>query len=99
MWRSIRANHLREALFGIMHNITDIATYLKTLAPELGARILESYPPLYAVDDAPSLLIGKLLRSPYPAQMTLRRSTKRSQFLTDQRLQARAGESESLVIW
>ena len=45
-----------------------IATYLRRFSPELGERILESFPPLHAVDDPPSPLIGKLLRKPYPAQ-------------------------------
>lgn len=46
----------------------DIPTYLRTYTSELGQRILASYPPLHCVDDAPSPLIGKLLRKPYPAQ-------------------------------
>ena len=41
-----------------------IADYLR----ELGDRILDSYPPLHAIDDPPSPMIGKLLRKPYPAQ-------------------------------
>ena len=49
-------------------NITDIPTYLRTFTQELGERILESFPPLHAVDDPPSPLIAKLLRKPYPAQ-------------------------------
>jgi hypothetical protein len=51
-----------------MEPITDIATYLRAHAQELGDRILESYPPLHAIDDPPSPLISKLLRNPYPAQ-------------------------------
>jgi hypothetical protein len=49
-------------------NISDIPTYLRAHAQELGNRILESYPPLHSVDDPPSPVIGKLLRKPYPAQ-------------------------------
>ena len=45
-----------------------IADYLRAHAQELGDRILESYPPLHAIDDPPSPLISKLLRKPYPAQ-------------------------------
>jgi hypothetical protein len=45
-----------------------IAEYLRTFTQELGERILESFPPLHAVDDPPSPLISKLLRKPYPAQ-------------------------------
>ena len=51
-----------------MEPITDIATYLRAHAQELGNRILESHPPLHSIDDPPSPIIGKLLRKPYPAQ-------------------------------
>jgi len=51
-----------------MEPITDIPTYLRAHAQELGDRILQSYPPLHAIDDPPSPLINKLLRRPYPAQ-------------------------------
>ena len=45
-----------------------ISDYLRTHSSLLGARIPESLPPLHAIDDPPSPLIGKLLRKPYPAQ-------------------------------
>ena len=45
-----------------------ISDYLRTYSSLLGARILESFPPLHAIDDPPSPIIGKLLRKPYPAQ-------------------------------
>ncbi|MGD0227256.1 MAG: DEAD/DEAH box helicase [Terriglobia bacterium] len=51
-----------------MEPITDIPTYLRAHAQELGDRILQSYPPLHSIDDPPSPMIGKLLRKPYPAQ-------------------------------
>jgi hypothetical protein len=51
-----------------MEPITDIPTYLRAHAQELGNRILQSYPPLHSIDDPPSPMIGKLLRKPYPAQ-------------------------------
>jgi superfamily II DNA or RNA helicase len=51
-----------------MEPIIDMATYLRAHAQELGNRILQSYPPLHAIDDPPSPLINKLLREPYPAQ-------------------------------
>jgi len=51
-----------------MDRITDIPTYLRAHAQELGDRIIESHPPLHSVDDAPSPVIAKLLRKPYPAQ-------------------------------
>src|SRR5438876_1038440 len=49
-------------------NISDIPTYLREFASELGERILESFPPLHGVNDPPSPMIHKLLRKPYPAQ-------------------------------
>ena len=52
-----------------MEPITDIATYLRANAQELGDRILESYPPLHSIDDPPSPMIGKLLRKPYSSQI------------------------------
>jgi len=45
-----------------------ISDYLRTYSSQLGSRILESFPPLHAIDDPPSPMISKLLRKPYPAQ-------------------------------
>jgi superfamily II DNA or RNA helicase len=45
-----------------------IADYLRGHTEELGNRIIESHPPLHAVDDPPSPIIARLLRNPYPAQ-------------------------------
>ena len=36
-----------------MQKITDIATYLREWAGELGERILQTFPPLHGFDDAP----------------------------------------------
>jgi hypothetical protein len=46
----------------------DINEYLRAWAPELGERILQTYPPLHGFDDAASPLTGQLLRKPFPAQ-------------------------------
>jgi len=46
----------------------DINEYLRAWAPELGERILQTYPPLQGFDDAASPLAGQLLRKPFPAQ-------------------------------
>lgn len=51
-----------------MDNIPDIAAYLRAWAPELGERILQTYPPLHSFDDTSSPLTGQLLRKPFPAQ-------------------------------
>ncbi len=49
-------------------NITDIPTYLKTYASELGQRIVDLYPPLHNIDDPVSPLLDQLLREPFQAQ-------------------------------
>ncbi len=46
-----------------------IGDYLHANTNELATRILQSFPPLHAIDDRPSPLISKLLRKPYPAQI------------------------------
>src|SRR5713226_6101784 len=46
----------------------DINEYLRAWAPELGERILQTYPPLQDIDDVASPLTGQLLRKPFPAQ-------------------------------
>jgi hypothetical protein len=51
-----------------MDKIPDIAAYLRAWAPELGERILQTYPPLHGFDDVASPLTGQLLRKPFPAQ-------------------------------
>jgi len=48
--------------------LDSIAAYLRTWASELGERILQTYPPMQGFCDAPSPLIGQLLRKPFPAQ-------------------------------
>ena len=50
-------------------DIDSISTYLRAWAPELGERILRTYPPLHGFDDAASPLTGQLLRKPFPAQI------------------------------
>ena len=45
-----------------------ISDYLRTYSSLLGARILETFPPLHAIDDSLSPMISRLLRKPYPAQ-------------------------------
>ncbi len=47
---------------------TDIASYLKAYAFELGQRILDLYPPLHSVEDPVSPLLDQLLRKPFEAQ-------------------------------
>ena len=51
-----------------MTNLQTIQDYLRISAPELGQRILETYPPLQGPDDPVSRAMKTLLRRPYPAQ-------------------------------
>ena len=47
---------------------TDIYGYLRAHAGELGARILEMYPPLQSTNDEVPAVLAQLLRQPLPAQ-------------------------------
>jgi hypothetical protein len=49
-------------------NITNITTYLRAHAVELGLRILETYPPLQSTKDPVAPRIATLLRKALPAQ-------------------------------
>ena len=42
--------------------------YLRAMAPELGARIVQTYPALQSPKDAPAAALQTLLRTPLPAQ-------------------------------
>ena len=42
--------------------------YLRAMAPELGARIVQTYPALQSPNDAPATALQTLLRTPLPAQ-------------------------------
>ena len=48
--------------------IDSISSYLRAWAPELGARILQTYPPLHGFDDAASERVGELRRNTFAAQ-------------------------------
>ena len=51
-----------------MHNIRDIATYLRCFSSELGERIVETYPALHKPDEPVSPRMNTLLRKPYRTQ-------------------------------
>lgn len=52
-----------------MLELSDIYDYMRAHSVELGERILHSYPALCRANDAPSPLLEKLLRQPFPAQI------------------------------
>jgi len=68
LWGANLVSNLTGGIYRVMEPITDIPTYLRAHAQELGDRILQSHPPLHSIDDPPSPMIGKLLRKPYAAQ-------------------------------
>ena len=51
-----------------MQSLNTIHQYLERHSDEIGNRILASYPPLYGADEAPSPLLSRMVRVPYPAQ-------------------------------
>src|SRR5664279_1410926 len=51
-----------------MQSLDTIHQYLERHSEEIGNRILASYPALYGADEAPSPLLSRMARVPYPAQ-------------------------------
>lgn len=51
-----------------MEKLETIHDYLRQHSDEIGNRILTSYPALYGADEAPSPVLARMLRTPYPAQ-------------------------------
>ena len=51
-----------------MQRLDTIHDYLRSHSEEIGARILSSYPALHGADEAPSPLLSRMVRVPYPAQ-------------------------------
>ena len=68
MWPSTHVPGRRRGVLVDRDNITDIATYLRNHASELGARILEMHPPLQSTSDETPAELRTLLRKPLPAQ-------------------------------
>jgi len=51
-----------------MQSLDTIHDYLRSHSEEIGNRILASYTALYGADEAPSPLLSRMVRVPYPAQ-------------------------------
>src|SRR5207245_7476735 len=67
-------------------------------APELGARILQSFPPLQNVDDAVSPRLDNLLRKPFPAQaLAIMGVVKRWQQAKSAAVVAECGTGKTLI--
>jgi hypothetical protein len=68
MWRCTSKNPSKRGAFVGQDNITDLRTYMRAHANELGKRILTTYPALHQIEDPPSPRLSALLRQPFPAQ-------------------------------
>jgi len=81
-----------------MEQISDIYSYLRHHAPELGNRILNTYPALHQVEDAPSQRIETLLRQPFPAQtLAIMGLAKRWDLARSAKVIAECGTGKTLI--
>jgi len=75
-----------------------IGEYLRLFTTELGVRILQSYPPLYCIEDGFSPLIHNLLRKPFPAQrLAIMGMVKRWQMARAAAVIAECGTGKTLM--
>src|SRR5262249_48265850 len=88
---------LRPLLF-LMKNASDIFSYMRANAVELGERILSTYPALHQVEDPPSPRLGTLLRQPFPAQtLAIMGLVKRWQLARSANVIAECGTGKTLI--
>ena len=81
-----------------MQNLETIHDYLRTHSDEIGNRILASYPALFRADEAPSPLLSRMLRTPYPAQtMAIMGVSKRWQLARNANVVAECGAGKTLI--
>ena len=81
-----------------MQNLDTIHDYLRTHSDEIGNRILASYPALFRADEAPSPLLSRMLRTPYPAQtMAIMGVSKRWQLSRNANVVAECGSGKTLI--
>ena len=79
-------------------NITDIYTYMRLFATDLGERILERYPALHQFSDPVSPRLATLLRTPFPAQsVAIMGIVKRWQIATTALAVAECGPGKTLI--
>lgn len=80
--------------------IESISSYLRAWAPELGERILQTYPPLQGFEDAASKHIGELRRNPFPAQtLAIMGVVKRWNEARGAAVIAECGTGKTLTLW
>ncbi len=81
-----------------MEKFETIHDYLRHHSDEIGDRILSSYPALYGADEAPSALLGRMLRTPYPAQtMAIMGVSRRWQEARNANVVAECGAGKTLI--
>src|SRR5271166_5702434 len=81
-----------------MQSLDTIHDYLRTHSEEIGKRILSSYPALHGADEAPSPLLSRMLRVPYPAQsLAIMGVSKRWQLASNANVVAECGSGKTLI--
>jgi superfamily II DNA or RNA helicase len=75
-----------------------IHDYLRTHSEEIGERILSSYPALHGAGEAPSPLLSRMVRVPYPAQtLAIMGVSKRWQLARNANVVAECGAGKTLI--
>ena len=81
-----------------MQNLDTIHDYLRSHSDEIGQRILSSYPALHGADEAPSPLLSRMVRAPYPAQtLAIMGVSKRWQMARNANVVAECGAGKTLI--
>src|SRR5271169_5456263 len=81
-----------------MQSLDTIHDYLRSHSEEIGARILSSYPALHGADEAPSPLLSRMVRVPYPAQsLAIMGVSKRWQLARNANVVAECGAGKTLI--
>ena len=81
-----------------MQNLETIHDYLRCHSDEIGERILSSYPSLHRPDEAPSPLVSRMLRIPYPAQtLAIMGVSKRWHLARNANVIAECGAGKTLI--
>ena len=81
-----------------MQSLDTIHDYLRSHSDEIGERILSSYPALHGADEAPSPLLSRMVRVPYPAQtLAIMGVSKRWQLARNANVVAECGAGKTLI--
>ena len=81
-----------------MQSLDTIHDYLRSHSEEIGERILSSYPALHGADEAPSPLLSRMMRVPYPAQvLAIMGVSKRWHLAHNANVVAECGAGKTLI--